>query len=943
MAPDLATILAPRLAEHRQHLERLGLPSHGIDLILSRFAEAPVRSPKGGPANVVSRTAFRKPGVTNDTESITLEFEHLYELETNPAVHDYRTQALTLTVHPEQPIEGGGTRRRGWDIHPDVLVIEDGRVVARDLMREDELAAIANLRPWYIHRDPADPTTYRCPSAEAAAANLGIEYEIVSSTQHDRLRARGLRYLYRFGDHEVLASARDAMLDLVTGAPGTTIAELISAGAGGRWSVGDALGMLAQRLLFIDLAAHAPDDHAHARVYVDAATARAFAIAHTPSWAAGGDHPKRASIKPGTVYALGERKLELFICTGDEIHFRPADEVACPNVIYRRVEFERLVAIGTLVEMGVEAQADMVRQAVAAAWLAAPAGARATASARWRAIEVHRANRELRHRGRDPLPIPMVDGKVPSMTSLDRWHSASEKSSRIYGDVLLGLLPKPRRGRPGLRKDKAVEAVIHREIGDYYANGKGRSKKALIRKIQAECEKVLPGERPDRKTIMKRLEQYDHHKLGAAHDGEKVAYADKPYAPLDPDALPPRGLYPFQRCQYDTTVADEEVIDHLTGRPLGRPIHGRLVDSYSDRKLGHHWEFGAPRVGNLLALLVEIAEHYGYLMEELFLDNALSHWAEALQVFTAAHRVHVTYRPMAQGRWGGPVELSFQRITDGLFHQLPGNTRAMKDVRSVTKATNAKGHAVFTLPELDRLVRLFDEQADASRIVKERGLTPKAAFERGLVEHGGRDLPSLVVDEAFRIKALVPVGSRKARGTKGVEVNNLTYQHACLECPGVVGRAVDVAGDHRDITRMWVFVLAHRHGPTYVDARWVEARCRLLAPLRVASARELDIATQVVRERLRDDNRKRVDLERAIGQVLLEAERVEKLAEERRRTLALADVAAGEGSADPAGPAAEWAPSPASQGEQERAVPVDDDPVAAALRQIETSRYGDAA
>ena len=630
--------------------------------------------------------------------------------------------------------------------------------------------------------------------------------------------------------------------------------------------------------------------------------------------------------------------MRIFLCTGDEVHFTVDDEPGCAMRVYARDDFERLVAAGHMVADAGETLLNVARAAAAAAWLAASVEARLAAHARWRAVEVFRANRAAARRGRPTMPVPLVDGVAPSASTLERWHKASERTESAWQDPLVGLLPKPRRGRPGLRAKAWVEAIITEKIDAYYQQGVGRGKEATVKVIRQLCRDRNAAEVPDRKTILARFAQRDPYKLRKAHDGSKAAYADKPYLPLDPDATPVRGLYPFQRVQYDTTIADVRVLCPMSGRDLGRPTHGQLVDAFSDRSLVRGWGFGGPRVGDLLDILVACADRYDRLPEELILDNALSHWAEAIQVFAAIHRMHVTYRPKEQGRFGGPVELMFERITKGLLHNVRGNTKATKLVRMLTAATDPANHAVLSLPELDYLVELWHELVDDARIVKERGTTPKKAFYNGLLEHGSRESRHVVVDEVFRLQALVPAGKRTALGVKGVELDNLTYQHDCFRCHGVKKTRLDVAGNHRDVSRIWAFVPAHYHGPERVEARWVEAKCRLIAHLRFVSARELALATKVVRERLRDDNRRRVVREAAIAEVLLQAEAVEEIALERKRSIALADTTstntplvtarttASEASSiagmpPPAGPAA------------------DDDPVAAARRSIEAAYY----
>jgi hypothetical protein len=105
------------------------------------------------------------------------------------------------------------------------------------------------------------------------------------------------------------------------------------------------------------------------------------------------------------------------------------DRLSPPHRIYARADFERLVGTGHIVQESAESAADLKRRAAAAAWAAAPSSARAIAHARWRAVEVFRANGIAMRRGEPELPIPIVNGSVPGKSTLERWPGASEESN----------------------------------------------------------------------------------------------------------------------------------------------------------------------------------------------------------------------------------------------------------------------------------------------------------------------------------------------------------------------------------------------------------------------------------------------------------------------------------------------------------------------------------
>lgn len=869
------SLLDEQLTTLKPYLDRLTLTPAGRRMVVDALTGDPVRAVAGGVRNVVSRVASGKSPVTNETESRSLEFEHVWVLEADRSVLTYRTQAVVLPLRGVVPLEDGRSRKQSFQIYPDFLVVELERVVLRDLMREDELRAAADKQPWRFRRDPM---TGRWVDAWAiaAVAPFGVVYEIVSSAEHSALLARNCRYLADFAKENVSPSVRDALVAAVSTNPGTTVSELVETGRAAGRTVDDVLAAIAQGDLYCDLTKHVVDDQFHARVYANAATAQAYATAHAPSWAIAAAPRERLSLLPGARYTLGPSTLEVFTVTSSGVLLEDSSTPQRTVREFAREHLENLLAAGTLVPIGIDDAAAAARRAAHERWSTARPGDRAIALARSRALEMHHDNIVRRRVGQPEQSLPLVDGVIPSQRTLERWERARKQSERLYGDSLTGLLPEVRLGRPGDRLLPAVEDIVDARTHTYYTQPAARNLTALCRVIAADCVGAgLPV--PDRRSVKRRVQRHDQYRQRRRREGDKNAYADKPYLPVDPDGTPVDGIYPFQVGHLDFTVADVEIIDPLSGRPLGRPTIGELVDAYSGKTVARVFTWGHPTAYDVTELIRRCVERYGRCFEEIVLDNAVEHKATSVQVLKAAYRITLTYRPAAQSRFGAPVELAFARSADMLVHQLFGNTRLMRAVRSVTDAVSARKLATLSLIDLDGLFDAFDRVCDG-RVVKRLGMTVGQAFDAGLVAHGARTSRSIQLDAAFTAMTLRPDGRRKAKGVGGVFVHYLPYRHACFCCGQIKNTFVDVAIDPLDASYVMVFVPAHYHGPTRIAGSWVRAESDLLAKTRVASWSELNLISKAIRERLSDDAKQTRLRQADIGEMLIEATESEKLA-----------------------------------------------------------------
>jgi putative transposase len=131
-------------------------------------------------------------------------------------------------------------------------------------------------------------------------------------------------------------------------------------------------------------------------------------------------------------------------------------------------------------------------------------------------------------------------------------------------------------------------------------------------------------------------------------------------------------------------------------------------------------------------------KRYGRLPTALVVDGGLEFQSVYLEQLLALYRVRKQQRPASEPRFGSPQERLFGSLdTDFLYH-LFGNTQAPRVPRQMTRATDPRRLAVWTLPRLaERVQQWADEEYETMRHPA-LGMTPRQAYERSIEQDGQR-------------------------------------------------------------------------------------------------------------------------------------------------------------------------------------------------------------
>jgi putative transposase len=160
----------------------------GIAYLLSVASSDPSRRVAGARNNVCSRYPSRKMGVVIQAESLSAELPGLLNLERSDDVFGYWDQPASIKI-----LYCTKGRVRAYLATPDVLMLgRNYRATFIEFKAESELIALSAKRPndW-VHSD----TGWRFLPGEAAAADFGFSFAVISSADFSKVQTQNLLHI----------------------------------------------------------------------------------------------------------------------------------------------------------------------------------------------------------------------------------------------------------------------------------------------------------------------------------------------------------------------------------------------------------------------------------------------------------------------------------------------------------------------------------------------------------------------------------------------------------------------------------------------------------------------------------------------------------------------------------------------------------------------------
>ena len=311
--------------------------------------------------------------------------------------------------------------------------------------------------------------------------------------------------------------------------------------------------------------------------------------------------------------------------------------------------------------------------------------------------------------------------------------------------------------------------------------------------------------------------------------------------------------------------------DTLEGKSM-RPYLSVMVDDYSRKVLAFVLDFDPPSRDTCMHLVRECVRLHHYLPGKFAMDNGKEFKSIYFQRLLSACWITPEYRPPRTPKFGARMERFFGTANTQMFHQLLGNTKAMKNPRQVTKQVNPETTAVWTLETLYDAVSEFCYITLNNLVHSTFGGTPNERFEAGIKRHGQRPSRIREYDDSF-IKLTFPA---TPHGTLTVGRNGIRMFGAfSFFAPGMErawGKKVPVCYDPDDVSKVYVFL----------NGNWVWARASSHHLLEKLSRRALHIATkEFFLEQKRRGEAQKLN-EAALGNFLQSAKCQEAMAQQKK-------------------------------------------------------------
>lgn len=744
-------------------------------------------------SNVIGAYPSRKMGLAINFESHKCELPaiHLHERETS--VLEYWDQPKSIKLS----YPGKSRPTDSFLYTPDFLVLRPYGAVLEEWKDERDLHALAAKSPnRYLKREGGG---WSCPPAEAAAAEIGLSFEVHSTAEINWFLQRNITFLedYYRKEYPVSAEVAEKIADIVAGNPGIVLSELKTLAKESGARIDDLHALIVTEAIYVDLSAAPLSEPERVHVFATSAVAAAYvALQSEPSQDTPDCATSKIRLQPGCsliwngvplhLKVVGETKMAFTDKNGSLVELttevvrklvNDGDIVAAPDL-----DAAQVVARENALDILSKARPEYL----------------AEANRRWEAIK------------------PYLDGELPfdavippgcTISTLYRWRKDYREARARCGYGYVGLIPKPRGGNIDPRIDEEVQQAVEEKIAAHFKERKKLKTAMIYRAIKDFCHsKNLPC--PSRKTITIKLKSASTYERTMAESGKRKAYQVKEFYYEITYTTPRHGERPFEIGHIDHTQADVEIKCSHTGQPLGRPYITFLIDAFCRRILAVYVSFEQPSYRSCMAVLRICVKRHNRLPRIIVVDNGKEFRSTYFEALLAMFECVRKVRPPAQPRAGTIIENLFNIANVQFIHWLMGNTQAMKDVRTVTKSHNPKELAVWTLePFYERLCQYAYDVYDTCPhgTLKQ---SPREACLTGLENSGERAHQFIAYDEAFKMMTLPTTPRKTARVIPryGVKIRGIYYWHDDFKRASLYRKMVQVRYEPFDISTAYAFV-----------------------------------------------------------------------------------------------------------------------------------------
>lgn len=421
-----------------------------------------------------------------------------------------------------------------------------------------------------------------------------------------------------------------------------------------------------------------------------------------------------------------------------------------------------------------------------------------------------------------------------SKRSIQRYRKAVREAGPTAIDKNIALVSQvARRGNRQRKIPKELIALIHEVTKKDLNKPSAISVKYAYKRFRGRCEEL--GLKPCSEKTFARESKVNVSVL--AREGKKQAYQKAPivwYLQLNE---PVHGVRPFQYIHIDHTPLDILLRSPNSTEVLGRPWLSLATDAESRAVVAFYLSFESPSYRSCMMVLRDMVRRNGRLPDMVITDNGKEFHSYAFRRVCKIFDTHLRYRPSGQPRHGSVMERLFGTLDTELIHNLEGNTKVLKHIRTVTKSIHPSNFVDWTLPALHGALDYYFRSLYGAETHPAHGESPEEHLKKRLVETGVRRNRWVRYDRTFLIETCPAVdlkGTRKIDGQRGIKVNHIWYWSDEFYGGNWSGKTVEVRIDPWDVRMCYVLL----------GQKWEACKSKLTWRLRNYTEIELRYAFQ---------------------------------------------------------------------------------------------------
>jgi len=437
-----------------------------------------------------------------------------------------------------------------------------------------------------------------------------------------------------------------------------------------------------------------------------------------------------------------------------------------------------------------------------------------------------------------------VDCDVAART-VQRWAKKAREAGEAVRAQMLALVDCVRAGNTMCRVPNATMDLIRR-VADETNTPTNPLDASTYRRFIKYCEtEGVPS--VSSKTFYRHLRLLKDVKR---REGSRVAYAESPivwYLNLREKI---HGGRPFQVAHIDHTKLDIVILVKGRGGRIYRvrPWLTIAIDAHTRAVLAFYLSIHDPSLTSLMMIARELVLRHRRMPALIVVDNGKEFRSKVFDDLCHLTRTSLRFRPPHEARFGGVCERLFGTTNTQLVHNLLGNTKALKNVRTVTASVDPLRGELLTFPVLHGLLAhyFYREYNESPHPAHDHA--PNEYMAKRLAETGARLSKRVEYDLQWRIMTCLPAphgGTRVVDRARGIKIGHLYYWHDAFADKKLNLKTIEVRVD------MWNAAVVYAN----IRGHWVRCKSKLLAQVERLTRLDLRYMFEAMRLQLGKANK----------------------------------------------------------------------------------------